>query len=455
MKEYILKILLLVALFTTSAFANIQKAPKNFSYLKGMATFIDVTTIDSEIEYNIGTATVTAVSRIEFEMSSEGYPIFDLIPSITSLEIDGIMSEAAELLDPTKTTRLRVLNKKLKSGTHTLIVRNEISTNLKFAAKSVRSAFWMSDLEDRKYIEQYLPTNFEYDQYQQTLEIKVMGETDLDEHKVYTNGKLKKVGTNHFKITFPEYFTASSLFFHMVEKGAFEEIQFTYNSISGKKIPVVAYKKYFLTPLALVKSETLETLKELENNFGAWSHPSLTIYIAGSGGMEYSGATITSRRALGHELTHSFYARGVMPVNGNSGWIDEAIASWRDNSYNTVNSPNFSSTSMASHSIYRRTTDRRAYTQGANFMAYLNKRLETQGGLIKFLADFYKDYKHTNITTNVFKKELEQFSGIDFTKEFNQYIFGMAAAQVSKSSDEFMKNPNHPKLSKKQLLDIL
>lgn len=450
-----MKILLLLALFSSSVFANLQKAPKNFTYLDGMATFIDITTVDSKLEYNIGTATVTAVSRIEFEMNTEGYPIFDLIPNMISIEVNGLNTGASEIKDPTSNTRLRVLNKKLNSGTHTLLIKNEISNNLKFAAKSVRSAFWMSDLEDRKYIEQYLPTNFEFDQYQQILEVKIVGEENLDEHQVYTNGLLKQLGVNHFKITFPEYFTASSLFFHLVEKGAYEEIRFTYESISGKMIPITAYKKSFLTSLSKVKSETLSILKELETNLGAWSHPSLTIYIAGSGGMEHSGATITSMRALGHEITHSFYARGVMPINGNAGWIDEAIASWRDNNYNTVSSPNFSSTSMAAHSQYRRTTDRKAYTQGANFMAFLNKRLENQGGLIVFLADFYKRYTHTNISTKMFKKQLELFSGEDFTAEFNQYIFGMGAAEGTKTTLEIKDNPFHPKLTKKQLLDLL
>lgn len=448
-----MKILLLITLFSTSAFANVQKAPKNFSYLDGMATFIDISSVDSEIEYNVGSATVTAVSRVEFEMANAGYPIFDLIPNISSLEINGIKSQAAEIKDPTSTTRMRVINKKLTPGTHTIIIKNEISSNLKFAAKSVRSAFWMSDLTDRKYIEQYLPSNFEYDQYQQTLEVRVLGEENIDEHKVYTNGTLQNLGINHFKITFPEYFTASSHYFHMVEKGAYDEINFTYKSITGKSIPVTAYKRSFFTRLSKVKSETLKIMKELETKLGAWSHPSLTIYLAGSGGMEHSGATMTSMSALGHELIHSYFARGVMPSNGNSGWIDEAIASWRDSFYNTVSSPNFSSTSMAAHSEYRRTTDRRAYTQGANFMAYLNKRLEAQGGLITFLADFYKVYNHTTISTEMFKKELELFSGEDFTSEFNQYIFGMSGLESKESKVE--NNPFHPKLTKKQLLELL
>lgn len=450
-----MKLLILLGLISSSVFANTNKAPDNFDYLDGKATFVDFTTVDSSIEYNVGSSTVLATSRVEFEMPSTGYPVFDLIPNIKNLEINGIKSQAAEIKDPTSVTTLRVLNKKLKAGTHTMIITNEISSNLKFGTKNVRSAFWMTDLKDRSYIEQYLPTNFEFDQYQQLLEIKVMGESDLDEHKLYTNGTITKVAKNHFKIVYPSYFTASSLYFHMAEVGAFDEIEFTYESISGKTIPVIAYKKSLFTSLAAVKRTTLSVLKELEAKLGAWSHPNLTIYLSGSGGMEYSGATITSMRALGHEITHSFFARGVMPISGNSGWIDEAIASWRDAGYKSAITPNFSSTKMAAHSQYKRTTDRKAYTQGANFMSFLNKRLESQGGLISFLSEFYLKNTHKTIDTQFFITELEKFSGEKFTKEFNQYIFGMSEAIVEDQKGLVAPNPYHPKLSKKQLLELL
>lgn len=451
-----MKLLILLTLLISNALASdALKAPSNFKYLDSKATFVDLLYVDSVIEYNVKTATVTATSTIEFEIESEGYPIFDLIPNPTSIEINGIGSQANEIQDPSSTTRMRVLNKKLKAGSHIMVVKNQIDSNLKFSAKSVRSAFWMTDLSDRKYIEQYLPTNFEYDQYQQTLEIKVMGEANLEEHRLYTNGKVTKLSKNHFKVVYPEYFTASSLFFHMVEVGAFEEVSFSYDSISGAKIPVTIYKKSIFTSLTVAKNKTLAVLAELEKKLGPWSHPNLTIYIAGSGGMEYSGATITSMGALGHEITHSFFARGVMPINGNAGWIDEAIASWRDDGYRSVSSPNFVTTKMAAHSEYRRKTDRNAYTKGANFMAYINNRLSSQGGLITFLSGFYTRFTHTNINTNMFKKELEIFSGEDFTSEFNQYIFGMGAAEIANKKAHVDNNPYHPKMTKKQLLDIL
>ena len=71
----------------------------------------------------------------------------------------------------------------------------------------------------------------------------------------------------------------------------------------------------------------------LESNFGPFPHDSVTIFAkpgAGRGGMEYAGATATTLGSLRHELNHSYFARSAVPVNGNAGWIDEAIAEWEE-----------------------------------------------------------------------------------------------------------------------------
>ncbi len=93
---------------------------------------------------------------------------------------------------------------------------------------------------------------------------------------------------------------------------------------------------------------------------------------------------MTDTGALGHELTHSYFARGIMPANGNAGWIDEALASWRDNRY--PRSTSISGTAnMAGRPGYTRFTDYAAYSYGARFMAYLDGKFAAQGGLKTYL----------------------------------------------------------------------
>ena len=445
--------MLWIALFLcTNAYANILKAPDSFEQKGKKVIFNDFKTVDSILTYNISNKSVIVTSKIQFETFENGYTVFDLIPKITEAKINGSPVKVSNITSPDKVTQYKLIEKELTAGTHLLEIKNSITENIEWSRDSVKSAFWMSDLKDRNYIEKYLPSNIEYDQYQQNLEVIINGNSKLREHEIFTNGKVTKKTKNHFYIQFPKYFSASSFYFHLSSLNRFYKEEFNYPSISGKNIPIMLYSRYSWN-LRTAKTRTISTLKELESKLGPWSHDGFTAYIAGSGGMEHSGATITSLSALGHEITHSYFARGVMPIDGNSGWIDEAIASWRDNGYRSTPGPNFRTTNMSGHSQYRRYTDRKAYTEGANFMAFLNHELESHGGLISFLKVVYNKYSHKSINTHLFKKELEIFSGRDFSAEFSQYIFGDNYNQ--KIHGHAKENPNHPSLSKKELLQLL
>ncbi|MEX1100204.1 MAG: hypothetical protein WEB87_07250, partial [Bacteriovoracaceae bacterium] len=308
-----------------------------------------------------------------FTQREEGKPIFDLMESPISAKINGEQVDIALIQDPDKQTKYRLADKDLAPGEHTLEIEHEFSENIKFSGGGVASGFWMSDLSDRKYLEQYLPSNLEFDQFKMSLEVQIINASE--EHEVFANGEIDFFGDNHFKVEFPSYFTTSSMFFHLTPRDRFTKKEFIFTSINGSKIPVMAYSKSSWS-LVNIENKIIEILKELEEKLGAWGHPGLTVYIAGSGGMEHSGATITSLWALGHELTHSYFARGVMPIDGNSGWLDEAIASWRDDGYKASSKPFYNSAKMAGFSPYKRTTDRKAYRQGASFMAFLNHELK-------------------------------------------------------------------------------
>jgi hypothetical protein len=449
------KLMTLLVILSASAFAT--TAPNNFPQSSGQTaaqyTFVDFQTANYSIKYDVKNEKVSVTTKIVFKQSEAGIPLFDLVPQASEIKLDGEIVKSKTVQSPDKVTTYKAALKTLTAGTHTLEVKNEIDKNVKFEKEGVQSAFWMSDLNDRRYLEQYVPSNIEFDQYKMTIELSFINTSA--KQTIYTNGKIVKQSNNIYIIEFPEYFTTSSMFFHTATEGRFEEEKYDYTSISGRVFPVTVYSKSSLwgggnVPKAVKGSK--KVLNELEAKLGAWSHENLVIYIAGQGGMEHSGATITSLSALGHEITHSYFARGVMPIDGNSGWMDEAIASWRDDGYKSNSKPNFNSTKMAAHSEYQRTTDRKAYTQGANFMAYLNYNLKNLGGLEVFLSNMYKKYTHKSINTELFKTELETFSGLNFEGDFNQYIYGEGKIDTSK---EIRSNPFHPQLSEKQLLELL
>ena len=93
---------------------------------------------------------------------------------------------------------------------------------------------------------------------------------------------------------------------------------------------------------------------------------------------------MTDMSALGHEMFHFYFARGVMPANGNAGWVDEALASWRDDGYQSLGTLSGSS-NMSGRPYYTRTTDTAAYSFGERFMSYLDGKLKSKGGLKPYM----------------------------------------------------------------------
>ncbi len=267
----------------------------------------------------------------------------------------------------------------------------------------------------------------------------------------YVNGDLTQTSDNTWKIVYPPYFTSSSLFFHMTPKGSKRKIEEEYTSISGRKFKIITYTEFYLKTSDFMRYAK-EVMAELEKDYGPWPHSSFIAYgTLPGGGMEHSGATQTSMGALDHEMLHSYFAKGVMPANGDSGWIDEAIASWRDYGYQRLPTVSFTGSNIGRQSPYKRNTDDRSYALGRAFLAYLDYRLQDVGGLKAFLRGYFAAYNRTLVTTEHFKNNLEFFSGLDLTQEFEQYIWG----QNSPDAKAAKANPKHLPMTEQQLKNLL
>ena len=298
---------------------------------------------------------------------------------------------------------------------------------VEYTASGVKSAFWTSDLAERQFLERYLPANFEFDQVPMTFKVTFLGATD---QVIYTNGVQKVSRDGSISITYPNYYTASSLYFHTTPKSEVKELRTSFRSIDGRELPVVVYVKATAwTNLESLKSKTAEVFQELEKDYGAFPHPSITVYNSGMGGMEYCGATITAVSALGHELFHSYFARGMMPANGNSGWLDEALASWRDEGYQRTTTLSGSS-QMSAHPLYTRTTDRAAYSFGARFMSYLDGKMQDKGGLKLFLRHVIENRVHQPLFVEEFNKEMGEFYGRSVDEDFKRYTYGAKSNDI-------------------------
>ncbi len=454
-----------------AASASINQAPPSFPHKNGNAVFVDFTDADYRITYDLTAKTAVVESELEFQMPSQGHPIFDLIPEPTDLKLDGNPVSASLTSDPDGESKFRVISTSINTGRHRLTMKHTLVEGVSFKSTGVASAFWMSDLDDRQYLEQFLPTNFEFDQIPMKIRVEIIGAAGTP-HVLRANGDVKKLSENSFEVEFPRYFTTSSMYFHLLPESAVPSTQFNYRSVDGRTLPVEIYT---FGTLSTFTKKVEAVLKELESDYGPFPHPKVIVYGAGSGGMEYSGATVSDYGSIGHELFHSYNARGVMPSQGNSGWMDESISSWRDRGYKTSQSPG-PRTKLAGHSVWTRMTDMGAYTRGAAFLEWMAGKMEDQGKSFKaFLRDYFRNQMHTTVTTETFRLAMEGFSSLDLSTDFNQYIYGsspkstggtdwgvktvntrnQSCGGVVKAPRSVIENPFHPRLTREQVRALL
>lgn len=451
MKVFFLGIILS---FSFYVFGDSHRIPKGFSTKYGQAIFVDFQKADYFLTYNLKEKKANVRAEIDFIAYEEGYPIFDSVTSPVKIFLDNSPVTAGLESTPSGETKVRVIGKNISPGAHRLIIEAPIENLVEFEDGGVKSAFWTSDLSERQFLERYVPASFEFDQVKMNFLVEFVGASDAQ--KIYTNGELKELNTHLYSISFPEYFNASSVYFHTTLAEKVVEKRLSFESMDGREIPVTIYigKSFFggeLSSLKKVEEEAFKVFHELEKDYGPWPHPVLVIYNAGRGGMEYCGATITEFRAIGHELFHSYFARGVMPANGNAGWVDEALASWRDNGHQKLSS--LSGTSgMSNHPYYTRVTDRAAYSFGEKFMRLLENKFQKSGGLKPFLKYLVSEKLFDPLSIEEYILEMERYFGESVRGEFLNYTFNSVNSFDKKldSREEF-----HPKMSQKELQSLL
>lgn len=446
-------ILSLLLLLTSLSFAGIDHAPPAFETNFGKAIFVDFIKADYDIIYDFESVSASVETTITFQSNDTGLAIFDSVSTPKAVWLNGQYAEQRLINVPGEVSKVRVVTTPVTPGVHTLKLRTELIKGTLFTWRGVQSGFFIKDLKDRNFLERYVPTNYEYDSYKMNFRVEIIGTSKS--HNIFANGDVTELSKNLIEVSYPDFYTSSSVFFHLVPKSRFHRLHFTYTSINGNQFPVTIYSNWKLRNWRM-KRKTLKVLAELENDYGPWPHPGLIIYGTKiRGGMEYVGATATSYISLGHELQHSYFAKGIMPADGNSGWMDEGIASWRDRGHKTASRPNYTSVNLAHHNVYTRKTDKRSYVKGRSFFAYIDYKLKRNGtkGFKDFLRGYFEKRKFTSVTTEDLIHDLEEYSGISFRQDFNQYIYGAHPASLN---EEIIKeNPHHPEYTEEELNSII
>jgi len=393
----------------------------------GLAVPMDFELVTLDLQIDITTQKTTGRTVIQFKTPEAGKPYFLLNGNITASSLNG-RAVAIQTAETSAGDTVRILDTAVpKNSTQTAIIEYEMSSeSISYREGGVGFVTAMADINSGNFFESYGPSSYEDDQLTLILNINLIGAARA--HQIYTNGTASQVSTNAWSVTFPAYFTTSSFYLHLTDS-TFAVRQSTYPGLENA-IPITVYASS-QSDVDIAIAELPSLFGELERDYGPYLHNSFIAYISGSGGMEHGGATITSVSALGHELTHSWFGRGVMPSNGSSGWIDEGIATWRDRGYpRNLTSSALDPANIGNLSPFERFTPFLAYNQGGEFMTVLDNLFVgrgIQGGMKTLLKDFFAQWKTRLTTTGDFESFLEQRTGADLTEIFSTYILGQEA----------------------------
>lgn len=427
--------LIFIFMIPVNLFAENSFSFPSFNHKEGKVVFADFQSGYYQISYDQDRKSAIAVSKIIITLDEEGLVAFDLKEKPESILLDSIEVDSLVVSDPQKETWFRIITTKVKAGTHELIITAPIKEGVLFTKEGVSSAFWFTDLGDRSFLESYLPTSFEYDEYKITFDIIFK---NLNEQRIYTNGEVTKKSKSQYIIKFPENYSSSSLYFHTAPVGRYRENNFSIKLINKSMLPVTIYTGANDINLENIKSEIVKKINSLEISYGAFLHKSLTIFMEGHGGMEYCGAAMSDIWTLNHELTHSYFGRGALrPAHGNAGWVDEAITTWIEEGGALSSFDKHSN--MAGNSIYRRYTHPDAYSIGKNFIKYLNYKFRDSGGINPFLNHLIQNARFAPMTTENFIKEMSNYFQEDLDTLFRDHVYTPKESEIKNEAQPHMK----------------
>lgn len=429
-----MKLITPMILYLAFSMTNLNAAdlfhPRPFQSKFGKAVFADFQESRYEIVLDAQTKRMAVKASIRFVLQENGFPVFDSYFDPMTIKVDGDVALSKLVETPQGESTLRILSTFLESGIHEM----EISTipNDEMCrlgnSSSLNCELSMGDNEPRGFLEYYMPASFEFDHVKMKMAVKILNNDDRV--KLYTNGSLSKLDENHFYIEFPEHYTSSSIFLHVVSEKNVVESKIELSSIDGRTIPITAYylrsDKYGSEEiLRKLMIQTQLKFYESELDFGPYPHDKMIIYNDGGestgAGMEFCGAMRTDLVSLNHEILHSWIGRGIMPANGNAAWIDESLVTWIDGGSKRVAA--LGEADMHAQSTmpyYKRENGSEAYSS-SRFFGYLDMVLRDHGGLKPFLKDFIIKRKHTVYTNEDFIEEMGQFYGQDLRELFKKY----------------------------------
>ncbi|MEV0343883.1 hypothetical protein AB0H49_33220 [Nocardia sp. NPDC050713] len=291
----------------------------------------------------------------------------------------------------------------------------------------VRWSFGMSDLYAGRYLEAWFPSNLPFDRFPFRLGLWITGTTLA--HSLITNGDAAVTGANSWSIRFPPFFTSMSPLVEIRPEDTVQRKSATVVlPVSGRPVAVEVWKPLSgpENPASLIPRIS-QFLAGGERSHGPFLGNRFVCFLHGaSGGMEYAHAATTSVGALGHEIFHSWFGRGVSPAAPADGWWDEAYTSFHEDGDIRTEPFDFTQppTELCSRMPFQRTTPAASYAQGSRFFRGVAARIGPDR-VRALMADLYRKYRGTSVSTADLEAHLVAGCGaVDLVDAFHRFVYG-------------------------------
>jgi hypothetical protein len=426
---------------------NFDLAPPPVTFDGKTAVPIDISTIDARLTFDGATSTASGDATLTFVVGpGAGRPMFDLRQNITGVWLDGAPLAVSQVLTRDlgggSGAELRVLDVSLPAGSsHTLRFTYDVALPASPAGGGYPPGLaWsagprlvfnvgFTDLAAARYLEAWVPANLIWDQYAVNLELQVTGTAIA--HRVITNGTTTLLGTNHWRVAFPDRTTALSTLVEVRASDTLSSSSATVTlPVSGKTVTIDAFKLASNTTVSLttVLANISTWLVENENSAGRYLHDNRFVAFIIQGGMEYDGGCTSSVGALRHEVFHSWWGRGARPASQPDAWWDEAWNVYHDSGGAGTQPFDFaeSPVTLSTRNAYSRVTPSNAYTAGERFFEGV-AALTSPASLTGWMRDFYGRHSSRPATTLDLEAHLLARSGQpELVDAFHRWIYGFA-----------------------------
>jgi hypothetical protein len=402
--------------------------------------------VQATVRFDGAAATGRADATVTYEVGpTTGSPLFDLRQTIDQAWVDGAPADpddlAAHDIGAGSFSTVRVLEPVQAAGSvHTLRVTYGLGTPdcqlggsyppvvAWSAGPRLRWTFGMSDLNAGRYLEAWLPSTLIWDRFPVRLDVDVTG--TLAAHSIITNGAVTALGANHWSVQFPGNFAPLS---QLLEIRASDTVESATGLVTLPLTGAVAIEAWKLAgdpeDLTARIADIGTFLRANETDFGPYLHDRMVVFFNGAGGgMEYAGATTTSGSALGHELFHSWFARGVTPASQADGWWDEAFTRFHDDGADDTQPFDFLEppVELCSRLPFQRRTPANAYADGSRFFRGVAATVGV-GTLHAAMRSVYELRRGGPMSTATIEEELVARTGAaGLVDAFHHFVYGLA-----------------------------